>query len=230
MFQAVIFDMDGLMFDTERLAKQAWEQVGLRYGIKIGEDILTRIRGATLESSETVFHDVFGPRFPFREARAAKQDLLDSYIEQTGLPVKPGLTELLARLNREKLKTSVASSSPEATVERYLKKSQLKDCFDCVVSAEQVKQSKPAPDIFLTAARLLGVFPSACLVLEDSANGLYAAKSAGMAAVCIPDITLPEECALRSAAAVLPSLSEVWDWMERSQRRPRNAQRPFKMR
>ena len=215
MFQAVIFDMDGLMFDTERLAKQAWEQIGLRYGVEIGEDILARIRGATPEACEAVFRDAFGPGFPFWEARAARRNWVDSQIECIGVPVKPGLTGLLARLKQAEIKTSVASSSPRETIERYLHKSRLEGYFNCVVGAEQVEHSKPAPDVFLAAARLLGVSPPACLVLEDSANGLYAARNAGMTAICIPDIAQPEADALGTAAAVLPSLAGVWDWIER---------------
>ena len=203
------------MFDTERLAKQAWEQVGLRYGVEIGEDILTHIRGATPKACEAVFREAFGPSFPFWEARAARKDWVDSYIERMGVPVKPGLENLLVRLKEAKIRTSVASSSPQETVERYLSKSRLEDYFNCVVGAEKVEHSKPAPDIYLAAARLLNIPPSACLVLEDSANGLYAAKNAGMMAVCIPDIAEPEANALMTAAAVLPSLAEVWDWMVR---------------
>ncbi len=215
MFQAVIFDMDGLMFDTERLAKRAWEQAGLRYHVEIGEDILARIRGAAPKAAEAVFRDAFGPCFPFWEARAARKDWVDRHIERAGVPVKPGLTGLLARLKQAEIKTAVASSSPRETVERYLQKSRLEDCFSGVIGAEQAERSKPAPDAYWAAARLLGVSPAACLVLEDSANGLYAARNAGMTSVCIPDIARPEPEALMTASAVLPSLAEVWDWMER---------------
>ena len=213
MFQAVLFDMDGLMFDTERLAKQAWTAVGARYGVEIGEAVLSRIRGATPEASAAVFREAFGPAFPYAEARAARKAWVEDVISREGVPVKRGLTALLPRLQSEGIPAAVVSSSAEAVIRRYLEQSSLGGFFKAAIGEEHLTRSKPAPDGYLAAARLLRVPPSACLVLEDSANGLLAAKNAGMAAVCIPDIAPPEENALRTAAAVLDSLGEVWEWM-----------------
>lgn len=215
MFQAVIFDMDGLMFDTERLAKQAWGAVGEHYGVKIGEAVLSRIRGAVPEASAQVFREAFGDDFPYWEARKMRNANVAASIEREGVPVKPGLAGLLKQLRQAGIHTAVASASATAQIERYLELSGLRGYLDALVGADLIGRSKPAPDGFLAAAKRLDTPPAGCLVLEDSANGLLAAKNAGMTAVCIPDIAPPVDTALRTAAAVLPSLGEVWDWMNR---------------
>lgn len=215
MFQAVLFDMDGLMFDTERLGRDAWRQVGRELGLTISEQILRQIRGATPQASAEVFRAAFGPDFDYPAARARRLALAEKRIRAGGVPVKPGLTGLLRGLQARGVLCAVASSSPRATVERYLCLTGLTDSYAAVVGAEDITRSKPAPDSFLTAARALNVPPAACLVLEDSANGLRAARAAGMTAVCIPDLALPEPEALACAAAVLPGLDRVLPWMER---------------
>jgi len=214
MFQAVLFDMDGLMFDTERLAKQAWTEVCAQFGVEIGETVLSRIRGATPEASAAVFREVYGAEFPYYEARAARKAWVENFIAKEGVPVKQGLLTLLIHLQNAGIRAAVVSSSAEATIRRYLEMSSLNSFFEVVIGEEHLGRSKPAPDGYLSAARLLHTQPSDCLILEDSANGLLAAKNAGITAVCIPDIAPPEEKALQTAAAVLNSLDDVWEWMK----------------
>ena len=211
---AFIFDMDGLMFDTERLGQKAWQQVGGRLGYEIKEEVLAQIRGATPAASVEVFQRAFGAAFNYAVAKAMRNELVEQDIQKNGLPVKVGLTELLRTLKRNSIPTAVASSSPRSMVQRYLAMADVALYFDTVIAAEDIAKSKPAPDCFLLAASRLGVPAEKCLVLEDSANGLLAAKAAGMRAICIPDIALPPENALQSAEAVLPSLSEVWPWLQ----------------
>lgn len=213
MISVVIFDMDGLMFDTERLAKDAWHEVGRRLGCPIGERVLARIRGATPQASAQVFREVFGDGFDYPSAKKMRNEWVERQIDQHGVPIKPGLEKLLCELQSMGIRRAVASSSPRDTVEKYLRLTKLAGFFDAVVCAEDAVRSKPFPDGFLAAARALKTQPEYCLVLEDSANGLLAARNAGMKAVCIPDLTLPDEAALSTAAAVLPSLEFVFDWL-----------------
>ena len=213
---AFIFDMDGLMFDTERLGQKAWHEVGGRLGIEIGEDILSQIRGGTAAANCEVFRRAFGPTFDYAAAKALRNELAEKDIQKHGLPVKPGLGALLRTLKAHNIPAAVASSSPRATVQRYLKMAGLAEYYRAIVGAEDSTRSKPAPDCFLLAAQRLGTAAERCLVLEDSANGLLAAKAAGMQAICIPDISLPHEEALQYAAAVLPTLADVWPWLHRA--------------
>lgn len=216
MIKAVIFDMDGLMFDTERLAKSAWKEVGERFGVSIGEEVLSRIRGATPAASAQIFREAFGEGFDYSAAKAMRNAWVENYIDQNGVPVKPGLPELLLVLRDAGVRRAVVSASPRETVKKYLHLVDLTGFYDVVIGAEDIPHSKPAPDGFLAAARLLNVEPEHCLVLEDSANGLLAAYHAGMTAICIPDLALPEDGALATAAAVLPSLKDVIQWVQQS--------------
>lgn len=213
MINAVIFDMDGLMFDTEALAKTAWLRVGERLGYPITEAQISRIRGSTPKASAEIFHSAFGPDFDYPRAKALRNEMVEDFIDQTGVPVKYGLVPLLERLKGHGFPTAVASSSPRKTIEKYLAMTGLGAYYDEIVSAEDVLRSKPAPDVFLLAAERLGVPAEACLVLEDSANGLCAAHRAGMTVVCIPDIAPPDAMSLSLAAAVFPDLSHVYAWI-----------------
>lgn len=219
MVAAVIFDMDGLMFDTERLARDAWHEVGRRLGCPIGEGVFARILGATPQASAKVFREAFGDGFDYPLARKMCSEWMEERIDRHGVPVKPGLGKLLIDLRDAGIRRAVASSSPRATVEKYLRLTGLAHFFDAVIGAEDVARSKPAPDSFLVAARALETRPERCLVLEDSENGLLAARNAGMKAVCVPDLTLPGEAAL-SAAAVLPSLEYVFEWLVNADKGP----------
>lgn len=212
--QAVIFDMDGLMFDTERLARQAWQTVGSQMGYSIDETVLSQIRGATPAASVEIFHRAFGASFDYPAARSLRNTLVEQAIRRDGLPVKPGLAGLLTELRKQGIATAVASASSLATIQWYLALSNLTDSFQTIVSGVDVPHSKPAPDVFLLAAERLNVPANACLVLEDSSNGLRAAKAAGMRAICIPDIALPTAEALTCAEVVLSSLAEVWPWLQ----------------
>lgn len=213
MIEAVIFDMDGLMFDTEALAKEAWLRVGAQLGYPITEKEIAQIRGSTPAASAEIFRAAFGPEFDYPKAKALRNAMVEHFIDQNGVPMKYGLVDLLDHLRQHGFRTAVASSSPRKTIEKYLAMAGLRDNFDKIVSSENVARSKPAPDVFLLAAEQLGVSAESCLVLEDSANGLRAASRAGMLCVCIPDIAPPDESALSLAAAVFPDLSYVFDWI-----------------
>lgn len=213
MIKAVIFDMDGLMFDTEALAKEAWLQVGAKLGRPITEAHIARVRGSTPAASAAVFREIFGADFDYPKAKAMRNAIVEEVIDRQGVPIKRGLVGLLEQLDRHGLKAAVASSSPRRTVEKYLALAGVSRYFNCVVGAEDVTRSKPAPDAFLLAARRLQIPPEACLALEDSGNGLQGAHRAGMKVICIPDIAPPSKECLSLASKVFPDLTYVFDWI-----------------
>ena len=186
----VIFDMDGLLLDTERIIVEHWDRLAVRRGLdreKIRTLCLSSI-GINLPAVQRLAAELLGPDFPFDAYRAEMWAGIRE--EQAGkpMPVKKGAFELLEYLKRTGMPAVVASSSPKATVVRELDETGLLPYFEEVFGGEDATRSKPAPDLFLNAAKAMGVPPEHCLVLEDSHNGIRAAHAAGMMSVMVPDL------------------------------------------
>ena len=213
---AVIFDMDGLMFDTERIAQTAWRYAAAECGYDFSEKIFRGVIGRTLPDVEQFTYRTFGPEFPFAVVYDLKRAYVVEYLMEHGLPLKPGLPELLELIEKKSLPKAVASSSNCEVITHNLRLAGLEDgCFEVLVGGEEVQKGKPAPDIFLLAGRRLGVPAEFCLVLEDSNAGIKAAQTAGMIPVMIPDMLQPSEESKRLAYQILPSLHEV-GWLLQS--------------
>lgn len=194
MIKAVIFDMDGLMFDTERLWDTLWEPTCRALGLEMPQDLeafFTGGRGlAGVKLNEHI--QKFFPQADPQVIVEKIWELAEQRFAQ-GVPCKPGLAELLETLEEKKLPRIVASSSPRALIQKNLETTGMARYFDQVVCGADVRYSKPAPDIFLEAARRLGVDIRDCLVLEDSFNGVRAGHAAGAVTVMVPDIAQPDE-------------------------------------
>jgi HAD superfamily hydrolase (TIGR01509 family) len=186
--KAVIFDMDGLMFDTEALNMKGWKAAGKRHGYEMPDELIHSHIGANVETTKRLMREHFGDGFDFDAVRGDRIDFAFRFIEENGTPLKPGLKELLAFLERRGLKTAVASSSEERFVRFYLEHAKLGHEFDVLVSGDMVKKSKPEPDIFLAALSRLGTAAGETLVLEDSYNGIRAAHRAGIRSIMVPDL------------------------------------------
>ena len=208
MIKAVLFDMDGLMFDTERMYHDSWLELGRQRGLAMTE-ALAGMRGRNREGCVALCKAAFGPEFDFMELRGACVERMEAQIAAKGLPKRPGLDELLEELARRDLPAVLATSTGRATALRYLELARVNRYFKGAVCGDEVEHGKPAPDIFLRAAALAGAAPGQCMVLEDSPNGLRAGAAAGCRAVMVPDLdpATPELAAL--AAAVVPSLREA---------------------
>lgn len=214
MINAVIFDMDGLMFDTEALAKKGWLIAGREMRLPIADELIYRVIGLNAASVRKTCMDYFGPEFDYDAFRGRVSAYMQKSLDEDGMPVKRGLPELLAYLKQNRYRTAVASSSPRATVEDYLRRAGMEDDFSALICGDMIKRGKPEPDIFLKAAELLGAAPENCLVLEDSSNGLRAARAAGIKAIMVPDLIEPTAELRGIACAVCESLHEVIPFLE----------------
>lgn len=213
-FSAVLFDMDGLMFDTERLTHRAWARAMADFGQPASFDLFLRCVGTSEAGTNAILSAALGAAFPVAALRERERAYVRKIIAEEGLPVKPGLLALLAALDDWKLPRAVASSSHRATIERNLARAELTQHFHTWAGGDEVAQGKPAPDVFLLAAQRLGVSPQHCLVLEDSENGVRAAVAAGCTVINVPDLKpLPVDAAALTAA-ILPDLVAVRDWLE----------------
>lgn len=208
---AVIFDMDGLMLDTERMAQLAWQQAGAEFGFTLPDELYLQAVGRTATVTELLFREGFGPDFPFEAIYARKQHYLYSAIDQEGIPTKSGLFELLDLIDQAGLAKAVATSTARVLATRKLTAAGLLHRFTTIVCGDEVPNGKPAPDIFLAAAEKLGVAPAQCVVLEDSSAGIKAAHAAGMRAIMVPDLIQPSADIMPLTYRIVESLHHVVD-------------------
>lgn len=213
--KAVIFDQDGLMFDTERVSAEAWGKAGEEIGFQLEESFLCTIRGMNFKDAVRRFEDVFGVGPDYAALRARKQEIFEEILKERGVPVKAGLKELLIYLKDNGYKTAVATASKKEYTLRNLREVGIESYFDSMSSGDMVTNSKPDPELFLTVAEMLGESPENCMVLEDSLNGVEAGLRGGFFTVMIPDLTKPDQTLRERVDWVCESLCEVKNRMER---------------
>ena len=191
--RGVLFDMDGLILDTEKLYTRFWQEAAHCLGYPMTKEQALGIRSTNHQIAAARIKSYFGPDTPYEEIRNKRIELMEAFIDKEGVEAKPGIHELLAYLKAHGIPTCIATSSPLERVQKYLSFVRLEDCFDQIVTAYMVKKGKPEPDIYLCAASQLGLAPRDCLALEDSPSGLIAAYRAGCLPVMIPDQDQPDE-------------------------------------
>ncbi len=211
---AVIFDMDGIIFDTERLYIESWKAVAQEYDLNNVTDMAYRIIGVNDIMSRKVFTDYYQGTRDYDQCRKRVSEVFHSRYDGK-IPVKPGVHEILAFLRERNIPVALASSTRIETVQRELKEAGLYQAFDHIIGGDMIKQSKPAPDIFLAAAEKLQEAPENCYVLEDSHNGIRAAAAAGMHPIMVPDLLEVTEEMQELAETVCPTLYEAIDYLDR---------------
>lgn len=183
--------MDGLIFDSERLFFQHKRQVCAEYGYEETEEtyaVTLGLNGAILK--ETLLKQK-GPDYPAEEISRISRERMIKTVRNSGIPVKPGIRDLLEYLKDHQIPCAIASSTHIDFVKEYLSIAGLTDYFTAIIGGNMVSKSKPEPDIFLAAATAIGCAPSECLILEDSENGILAAHNAKIPVICIPDMKYP---------------------------------------
>lgn len=215
MIQAVLFDMDGLMFGTEQLFVDGFLAAGRELNIPVTESLLARLRGTGIAECRKIFNDTI-PGELYDTARALCVQRVEEGIRTRGVPVKPGLYALLKWLKEHQIPAVLATSTARERAMDLVDRAGVREYFSSFVFGTEMPRPKPFPDIFLAAAKSVGADPMHCLVLEDSHNGLRAAKAAGCIALAVPDLDPAPEASLglwdyqrESLDQVIPILEEL---------------------
>lgn len=210
----IIFDMDGLMFDTEKIAFISWKKAADNYGYDIDEEIFKKTIGVNLKRTIEIYMEHFGERFPVDAIKDERFEVAENLISLNGVPVKAGLYELLEYLKGTDVKMAVATSTSRQRATALLKMAGIDTHFDYVLCGDEIVNSKPHPEIFLKVSEKLCCMPENCIVLEDSEVGIMAAHKAGMVPIMIPDMKEPEEEVKKLTYKQLGSLHEVMAVLE----------------
>ena len=210
----IIFDMNGLMFDTEKLASIHWKEAGEKYNYKIDDKVFIQTIGLKLIETEEVYKEYYGARFPFEKIKNEEINMAENHILSKGLPLKKGLYELLEYIKEKQLKIALATSTNRDKTELLLDLSNTKKYFDIITCGDEIINGKPDPEIFLKTSQVINCQSENCIVLEDSENGIIAAYGAGMLPIMIPDINEPGEEIEAMLFKKFNNLKEVKDYFE----------------
>lgn len=204
-----IFDMDGLIFDSERLFMEKKGVIMREYGYEQRTEDYIRTLGTNGETLRRILLEIYGSDYPVEEITSRTRALVNDTIEREGPRVKHGIRSLLKWYQKHGVPCCVASSTKKEYVRHYLELAGLSGYFQHIIGGDDVVRSKPAPDIFLAACVHFCVSPGQALVLEDSENGILAADAAGIPVICIPDLKMPESAVANRTARVVTNAVEV---------------------
>ncbi len=214
MIKGAIFDMDGLMIDSERLVYQNWQTMMDELGYEYNLEIFKNTIGLRQDKTKAYYRSLYGDDFDYDTYKIRSRKMYYEQIERDGVPVKKGLLELLDYLKSKKIKIAVATSTSAQTAHKVVKLAGVYDYFDAFVCGDEVKNGKPHPEVFLAAAEKISVNPEDCVAFEDSINGIKSAYSAKMATVMVPDFLEPTEEIKPMLSFLCKDLSKAIDFLK----------------
>ena len=214
--RAVLFDMDGVIFDSERAQRACWQAVADRTGLGDMTEVYRDCVGVTVAAAGEILARAYGPDFDWHDFRRQSTALYLERYGESGLPLKPGVREILTALRAQGVPLALATSTQGELARRFLRLAGVLDFFDEIVTGDQIRRSKPDPEIFLTACARLGAEPRESWVVEDSYNGVRAARAGGFHTLMVPDLLTPDGEMEALADVILPSLVEAKEYLERA--------------
>ena len=193
MIKAVIFDMDGILIDTEKWLNIYWQQAAKEAGFEVTREDGLAIRSLAGKYAGPYLRGIFGDSFDYEAIRERRKELMREHIAKYGIEKKPGVDDILSYLAEKNIKRAVATATDPERTKQYLTQIGIYDKFDKIVSATTVENGKPQPDVYLYACEQIGEKPEYCIAVEDSPNGVLSAYRAGLSVVMVPDLTEPDE-------------------------------------
>ena len=213
MIKAVVFDLDGTLIDTEKLFIRFWQEAAREMGYPMRLEHALEIRGMARDRAEMLLKETVCPDFDYHGVRERRTVLMEAYMEAHGMELKPGAKELLEALRGWGIRIGLATASNLPRAERCLEATGIYDYFDVVTVAAMVPRGKPAPDIYIEAARRLGVMPEEAIGVEDAPSGVRAIHASGLFPVLVPDQDQPDEALASLCGLIVPSLRELRSWI-----------------
>ena len=189
MIKTVFFDMDGTLIDTEKYFRKFWPKAAAAFGYAMSDEQALTMRSLGRPFAPAQLKAWFGPETDYQAIRAKRTEMMEAQLQIDGLQRKPGAVEILRELKRRNIPAVVVTASPVERTERYLKEVGILDSFERIISATQVAEGKPSPEVYLLAIKEVGLKPEECLAVEDSPNGVLSAYRAGCKVVMVPDQT-----------------------------------------
>lgn len=209
MIRTVIFDMDGTLIDTEKYYRIFWPKALLQFGFNMTDEQALALRSLGRPFAPARLKEWFGPQLDYAAVREYRKKIMEEYLDQVGIALKPGATELLEWLKEHGYISAVATATDEQHAGKYLRRLGLLSYFDRVICATMVAEGKPSPDIYRYACKQLGQKPEDCMAVEDSPNGVLSAYRAGCRVVMVPDQTQPDEELKKLLYARADSLTDI---------------------
>lgn len=209
--RGILFDMDGLVLDSEALYTRFWREAAHDLGYPMTVEQSLGMRSLGKKRGQPYLESLFGPAIDYSQVRAKRIELMDVYVNRHGIPTKPGIFELLGYMEENHIPGAITSSSPMEFIERHLSNANLLHRFQKLCSGHAIPNGKPAPDIYLLGAAELDLKPEECLALEDSPTGILSAYRAGCLPVMIPDLDQPNEDTQNLLFAKADSLTDIID-------------------
>lgn len=214
MIKAIIFDMDGLMIDSERVTFEGYQEMLKKMNLTMSEDFYITLLGKPIKGIYQRFYDVYGQDFPIESVIKDVHQYMAERFEKEGVPLKKGLIPLLEYLKAHHYKTIVATSSNRDRVDNILQSADIEKYFDDSICGDEVTKGKPNPEVFLKSCQKLGVNVDEAIVLEDSEAGIQASHAANIKVICIPDMKYPEPEFVEKTYKIFKDLDEVKDFLQ----------------
>lgn len=214
MIKAIIFDMDGLMIDSERVTFEGYQEMLKKMNLTMSEDFYITLLGKPIKGIYQRFYDVYGQDFPIESVIKDVHQYMAERFEKEGVPLKKGLISLLEYLKAHHYKTIVATSSNRDRVDNILQSANIEKYFDDSICGDEVTKGKPNPEVFLKSCQKLGVNVDEAIVLEDSEAGIQASHAANIKVICIPDMKYPEPEFVEKTYKIFKDLDEVKDFLQ----------------